>query len=133
MATETSHHAIDTMFLEERRYPPPEEFAAQANAQPEIYDRDRDEFWGAEARERVTWFEPFETVCEWKPPYAKWFVGGKLNVDVQLRRPARRGRQRQPRSRTTGRASPRTTGATSRSRTSSARRRSSRTRSSRSA
>ena len=48
----------------------------------------------AEARERVTWFEPFETVCEWNLPYAKWFVGGKLNVDVQLRRPARRGRQR---------------------------------------
>src|SRR4051795_11366318 len=68
------------MFLEERRYPPPEEFAAQANAQPDIYDRDRDEFWEAEARERVTWFEPFETVCEWNPPYAKWFVGGKLNA-----------------------------------------------------
>ena len=80
MATETSHHAIDTMLLEERRYPPPEEFASQANAQPEIYDRDRDEFWGSEARERVTWFEPFETVCEWNPPYAKWFVGGKLNA-----------------------------------------------------
>src|SRR3954462_10370916 len=68
------------MFLEERRYPPPEEFAAQANAQPDIYDRDRDEFWEAEARERVTWFEPFETVCEWNMPYAKWFVGGKLNA-----------------------------------------------------
>src|SRR5205823_8521916 len=68
------------MFLEERRYPPPGEFASQANAQPEIYDRDRDEFWGTEARERVTWFEPFETVCEWNPPYAKWFVGGKLNA-----------------------------------------------------
>ena len=60
MATETSHHAIDTMLLEERRYPPPEEFAAQANAQPEIYDRDPDEFWETEARERVTWFEPFD-------------------------------------------------------------------------
>jgi acetyl-CoA synthetase len=80
VATETSHHAIDTMLLEERRYPPPEEFAAQANAQPDIYDRDRDEFWEAEARERVAWFEPFETVCEWNMPYAKWFVGGKLNA-----------------------------------------------------
>ncbi|MFL6068113.1 MAG: acetate--CoA ligase [Gaiellaceae bacterium] len=68
------------MLLEERRYPPPEEFAAQANAQPDIYDRDRDEFWEAEARERVAWFEPFETVCEWNMPYAKWFVGGKLNA-----------------------------------------------------
>src|SRR5512133_1237294 len=68
------------MFLEERRYPPPEEFAAQANATPEIYERGRDEFWEAEARERVAWFEPFETVCEWNLPYAKWFVGGKLNA-----------------------------------------------------
>src|SRR5207253_5920315 len=78
--SDDQHHAIDTMLLEERRYPPPEEFASQANAQPEIYDRDRDEFWGTEARERVTWFEPFETVCEWNLPYAKWFVGGKLNA-----------------------------------------------------
>jgi len=76
----TESRAIDTLFLEERRYPPSDEFAAQANAGPEIYDRDADEFWGAEARERVTWFEDFETVCEWELPYAKWFVGGKLNV-----------------------------------------------------
>jgi acetyl-CoA synthetase len=47
------------MFLEERRYPPPPDFAAQANAQPDIYDRDFEEFWETEGRERVTWFEPF--------------------------------------------------------------------------
>ncbi|MBD0339158.1 MAG: hypothetical protein ICV67_07730, partial [Thermoleophilia bacterium] len=45
---------IETMLLEERRYPPPPEFAAQANATAEIYDRDPDEFWATEARERVT-------------------------------------------------------------------------------
>ena len=72
--------AIDTMLLEERRYPPPPEFAAQANAQPDIYDRDPLEFWADEARERVTWFEPFDTLYEWEPPYAKWFLGGKLNI-----------------------------------------------------
>jgi acetyl-CoA synthetase len=68
------------MFLEERRYTPPETFAAQANAQPDIYERDFDEFWGTEGRERVTWFEPFSELLEWKPPYAKWYLGGKLNV-----------------------------------------------------
>jgi len=52
--------AIDTLFLEERRYPPPEDFAAQANAKPEIYARDFEEFWATEGRERVTWLEPFE-------------------------------------------------------------------------
>ena len=72
--------AIETILLEERRYPPPEGFAADANAQPEIYDRDFEEFWETEARERVTWFEPFDKLLEWEPPYAKWYLGGKLNV-----------------------------------------------------
>jgi acetyl-CoA synthetase len=72
--------AIETMFLEERRYPPPEDFAAQANAQPDIYERDFEEFWETEARERVTWFEPFTELLDWQPPYAKWYVGGKLNL-----------------------------------------------------
>jgi acetyl-CoA synthetase len=72
--------AIETMFLEERRYPPSKDFAAQANAQPDIYDRDFEEFWETEARERVTWFEPFTRLLDWQPPYAKWYLGGKLNV-----------------------------------------------------
>jgi acetyl-CoA synthetase len=72
--------AIDTLLLEERRYPPPEDFARQANAKPDIYDLPFEEFWAREARERVTWFEPFETVLEWELPYAKWFGGGTLNV-----------------------------------------------------
>jgi acetyl-CoA synthetase len=72
--------AIETMFLEERRYPPPEDFAAQANAQPDIYDRDFEEFWETEARKRVTWFEPFTELLDWQPPYAKWYLGAKLNV-----------------------------------------------------
>jgi acetyl-CoA synthetase len=76
----TTGPAIETMFLEKRRYPPPADFAAQANAKPDLYGRGLEEFWEAEARERVTWFEPFERVLDWKPPYAEWFVGGKLNV-----------------------------------------------------
>jgi acetyl-CoA synthetase len=72
--------AIDALLLEERRYPPPDDFAAQANATPDIYERDFDEFWETEGRERVTWFEPFQKLYEWEPPYAKWYLGGKLNV-----------------------------------------------------
>src|SRR5262245_372296 len=68
------------MLLEERRYPPPEDFGAQANAKPELYERDLEDFWEAEARERVTWFQPFDSVCEWELPYATWFGGGTLNV-----------------------------------------------------
>jgi len=72
--------AIDTLLLEERRYPPPAEFAAQANAKADIYEISFEELWEREGRERVTWFEPFERLLEWEPPYAKWYLGGKLNV-----------------------------------------------------
>jgi acetyl-CoA synthetase len=80
MATEATPQTIDALFLEERRYAPPEDFAAKANAQPGIYERDWEEFWETEGRERVTWFEPFEKLYEWEPPYAKWYLGGKLNI-----------------------------------------------------
>jgi acetyl-CoA synthetase len=73
-------NTIDTMLLEERRYEPDPEFARQANAQPDIYERDWEEFWETEGRNRVTWLEPFSALYEWKPPYAKWYLGGKLNV-----------------------------------------------------
>ena len=78
--TRSDSSAIDALLLEERKYPPPPAFAAQANAQPEIYERDFEELWETEARERVTWFEPFTKLYEWEPPYAKWYLGGKLNV-----------------------------------------------------
>ena len=70
---------IDTLLDEERRYPPPPEFAAQANVKADVYERDFEELWRAEAG-RLTWFEPWEMLCEWEAPYAKWYVGGKLNA-----------------------------------------------------
>jgi acetyl-CoA synthetase len=76
----TQPPTIDTMLLEERRYAPDPSFARQANAQAEIYERDWEEFWETEGRNRVTWFEPFTKLYEWEPPYAKWYLGGKLNV-----------------------------------------------------
>jgi acetyl-CoA synthetase len=64
-------------------FAPPEELAAQANVGPDIYEeaaRDRLAFW-ASAAERLTWTQKWDTVLDWtKPPFAKWFVGGKLNV-----------------------------------------------------
>jgi acetyl-CoA synthetase len=72
--------AIETIFTEDRRYPPPPEFAAQASAKPDIYERDWEEFWETEARERISWFEPFTQLYEWEPPYAQWYLGGKTNV-----------------------------------------------------
>jgi len=43
-------------------------------------ERDWEELWETEGRNRVTWFEPFSKLYEWEPPYARWYLGGKLNV-----------------------------------------------------
>jgi acetyl-CoA synthetase len=75
-----SDATIETLLAEDRRYPPPPAFAAQANAQPDIYELSFEELWEREGRERVTWFEPFTELYEWEPPYATWYLGGKLNV-----------------------------------------------------
>jgi acetyl-CoA synthetase len=76
----TEQRGIDTLLLEERRYPPDAAFSKQANAQPDIYELSLEELWEREGRERVSWFEPFTDLLEWEPPYAKWYLGGKLNV-----------------------------------------------------
>jgi acetyl-CoA synthetase len=64
-------------------YPPPPEFAAQANAGEELYreaEKDRLAFWAKQA-DRLSWDTPFSEVLDWSDaPFAKWFVGGKLNV-----------------------------------------------------
>ncbi|MGH7903697.1 MAG: acetate--CoA ligase [Candidatus Dormibacteraceae bacterium] len=78
--TDLTGHAIDTIFLEERRYPAPADFAAGANAKPDIYARDFEAFWEEEGRGRVSWFRPFDKLYEWDRPYARWYLGGKTNV-----------------------------------------------------
>lgn len=71
---------IDALQEEGRTFPPPRDFAAQANAQAGIYDRSLEDFWAEEGRQRISWFQPFDTLYEWNPPYAKWYLGGQLNV-----------------------------------------------------
>src|SRR5512132_2577380 len=75
-----TEQTIETLLLEDRRYAPAPEFTTQANAQAAIYDHELEDFWAERGRERVTWQTPFERVLEWEAPYAKWFVGGRLNV-----------------------------------------------------
>jgi acetyl-CoA synthetase len=73
---------IEALFSEQRQFPPPPEFAAQANAKAEIYaraDQDFEGFW-AEQAGRLDWARPWDKVLEWELPYAKWFLGGQLNV-----------------------------------------------------
>jgi acetyl-CoA synthetase len=78
--SETSEHAIETLQVETRRFPPAAEFTAQANATADIYDRDFDSFWTEEARKRVKWYRPFDRLFQWDLPFAKFYLGGKLNV-----------------------------------------------------
>ncbi|MDN5636061.1 MAG: acetate--CoA ligase, partial [Brevibacterium sp.] len=65
-------------------YAPPVEFAAAANVKADEYERaDADylSFWAEQSRELVDWKEDFGEVLDWtNPPFAKWFIGGKLNV-----------------------------------------------------
>src|SRR5919201_4130496 len=75
---------IESLLAERRSYPPPPEFTARALiADGEVYaeaERDFEGFWAKQAGELLDWFEPWHTVLEWDLPFAKWFVGGKLNA-----------------------------------------------------
>jgi acetyl-CoA synthetase len=75
---------IANLLKEERRFPPSEEFAAQANAQPELYTEADDDFvayWKRQALERVTWFkEPTEGLDDSNAPFFTWFADGELNI-----------------------------------------------------
>ena len=74
---------LDVLLTEDRRFPPSEDFRTRAViSDPEIYKRadvDREAYW-VEWAEKLDWFTSWDSVLEWKPPHAKWFVGGKLNV-----------------------------------------------------
>ncbi len=75
--------AIAALLDEARTYPPTPAFTSQANIQDEsIYaqaERDAEGFWAGVASE-LDWFTKWDRVLDWRPPDAKWFVGGKLNV-----------------------------------------------------
>ncbi len=78
-----SHEALENLLHEDRVFPPSAEFAGQANATAALYDAasaDRLAFW-AEQAGALDWAEPFGEVLDWSnAPFARWFVGGKLNV-----------------------------------------------------
>jgi acetyl-CoA synthetase len=74
---------IEALLREKRKFPPPKDFVKRANVNtPSIYKdaaKNPARFWERFARE-LHWFKPWKKALEWKVPYAKWFVGGKLNV-----------------------------------------------------
>ncbi|AXC10479.1 Acetyl-coenzyme A synthetase [Acidisarcina polymorpha] len=78
---------LESILRENRVFPPPAEFAAKAHIQSlEQYEAmyrqsvdDPETFWGDVARE-LHWFEPWTKVLDWNLPWAKWFVGGRMNL-----------------------------------------------------
>ena len=74
---------LDALLTENRRFSPSEDFQTRAVVSDlEIYERartDRESYW-VEWAEQLDWFRRWDSVLEWKPPHAKWFLGGKLNV-----------------------------------------------------
>src|SRR6185436_9878131 len=85
MADETPYSQIDALLKEDREFPPSAAFAAAAHvSDASIYeqaDKDPEAFWAMFASE-LEWSTPWTKVLDWKPPHAKWFVGGKLNASV---------------------------------------------------
>uniref|UniRef100_UPI00404B9D3D AMP-binding protein n=1 Tax=Candidatus Planktophila sp. TaxID=2175601 RepID=UPI00404B9D3D len=76
--------SIENLSSENRTFAPSADFAALANGKADLYaqaDADRLKFWEEQAG-ALTWQKKWETVLDWKSPFAKWFVGGKLNATV---------------------------------------------------
>jgi len=76
--------SIENLSSENRSFAPSAEFAAAAHAKADLYaqaDADRLKFWESQA-EALTWHKKWDSVLEWQSPFAKWFVGGKLNATV---------------------------------------------------
>ena len=79
-----SEPTIEDYYVEDRTFPPSPDFTKNAVlADQSHYDEateDYEAFWARQARELISWDEDFHTTLEWNLPYAKWFLGGKLNV-----------------------------------------------------
>jgi acetyl-CoA synthetase len=78
---------IESLLKEKRVFKPTPEFTRRANWNKRTVAEHRrlgakspERFWARMAKEHVSWFTPWKTVLRWKPPFAKWFIGGKLNV-----------------------------------------------------
>ena len=75
---------IEAYQLEDRRFPPSEGFKKDALVVgPWMYDdadRDWQGFWARQALDLLDWSQEWHTILDWDLPFAKWFVGGRLNV-----------------------------------------------------
>ncbi|MBD2542219.1 acetate--CoA ligase [Coleofasciculus sp. FACHB-SPT36] len=83
-----SQPTIESILQEKRLFQPPAEFSQKAHIKSleeyqQLYDRakaDPQKFWAELAEQELHWFQKWDTVLDWQPPFAKWFVGGKTNI-----------------------------------------------------
>ena len=74
---------IEDIYDEKRVFPPPPASAGFQPADRLLYEEaeaDFEAFWARQARELISWDTDFESILEWDLPFAKWFIGGKLNI-----------------------------------------------------
>src|SRR3954452_8722132 len=80
--------AITSLSQESRVFKPSKEFSKRARIQSHAQYRklypqsvnSPEKFWAKQAKDELVWFKPWKKVLDWKEPFAKWFVGGQLNV-----------------------------------------------------
>ncbi len=83
-----TEQTIESILHEDRVFAPPADFAEQAHirsfdAYQQLYEKakaDPESFWAELAEQELDWFKKWDTVLDWQPPFAKWFVGGRLNI-----------------------------------------------------
>jgi len=88
MAANDKTTSFDSILNEERIFPCPKEFARSAHIKSlaqyqKLYKesiRSPEKFWGKQAKNELVWFKSWKKVLQWKEPFAKWFVGGQINV-----------------------------------------------------
>lgn len=79
---------IESILQEKRLFQPPAQFSRNAHIKSlEDYQKlyakaqaDPQQFWAELAEQELDWFKKWDTVLDWQPPFAKWFVNGKINI-----------------------------------------------------
>src|SRR5436190_21596274 len=88
MSDNSKPTSITSVLHETRVFSPPKQFSRHAHVKSlaqyrRLYNesiRAPDRFWAKQAKNELIWFRPWKKVLQWKEPFAKWFVGGQLNV-----------------------------------------------------
>ena len=79
-----SESTIEEFYVEDRTFPPDSDFVKKAllndSSHYEEAVFDYEAFWARQARELISWDKDFHTTLEWELPFAKWFIGGQLNI-----------------------------------------------------